>query len=173
MLPSIHLSLVVTPDQAEAMRHPDESPIGHIDTLPGTEGHYLEPQNHFMNITSGGSFNFTVVIKRFFRQPQSRLELFMTILLGIASFILLTYFLTVLYKCMCPRSYGKRRIDGGRRIKKQSPYYKQIRETVPLVLDSHLQVRRFRLYGLLATTSEKRLNYNFEIARVTDEYDFL
>ena len=154
ILPSVSLSLVVTADEAISLRHPkEESAISHIHEL--TQGHDVElspsvtPPNIPKPLPEGPPpLNITLLIKRFFREPQSKTELVMTILLGIASFILFTYCMTTLYRCMCSRNYAKWRTTWvkNRRAKKHSLYYKQIREAVPLRLESHYQVSRKSLF---------------------------
>lgn len=85
------------------------------------------------------------VLKNFFRYPRTRKEQVITVLLGIASGILCAYIFMLLYKCMCSRNYAKWRSSWSktRRSRFNWPYYKQIRESVPLLLQGHLQVHIF------------------------------
>ena len=82
------------------------------------------------------------VVKNFFRYPRTRKEQVITVLLGIASAVLLTFLIVSLYRCMCSRNYAKWRSSWSktRRSRFNWPYYKQIRESVPLLLQGHLQV---------------------------------
>ena len=83
------------------------------------------------------------VIEKLVRYPRTRKELVTTVLLGIASAILLVYSMTKLYQCMCSRNYAKWRSSWSKQKRQRirhSPYYKQIRESVPLVLEGHAQV---------------------------------
>ena len=97
------------------------------------------------------SLSFLLLVKRVLHYPRNQKELVVTIMLGAVSLILFAYGMMVLYKCMCPRNYAKWRTSGwgsGRHARaknKKSPYYKQIRESVPLVLEGHLQVSLFSL----------------------------
>ena len=136
--------MVVTPEEAINLRHKDEEYPGRDDdTLPDPK-----PTNHDPKVppdlaTLPKPLNLTIVFERFFRKPETQTELVMTILLGIASFILFTYCFTALYKCMCSRNYPKWRakLDKWKRVREpKMPYFKAIRDAVPLVLDSHIQV---------------------------------
>ncbi len=74
--------------------------------------------------------------------PQNRVELVLTVLLGLASLVLGIYFMMILYKCVCPRNYAKWRSSWGtqgRTSRERLRYQKKIRESVPLLLQGHNQ----------------------------------
>ena len=136
ILPSMHLSSVITPDEAISMRHPQEQ-RAEADTTPDTQPGFTP---HIPP-----SLNITVIMQRLMLYPQSTVDWVVTILLLMAHFTLLTYILVALYRCLCSRNYAKWRSSWGKsgrssRHKNKSPYYKQIRESVPLVLNGHMQV---------------------------------
>ena len=80
------------------------------------------------------------------RYPRTRLEYYVTILLAVASLVLLLFLLAALYKCACSRNYAKWRTSlmrKRRRMQQRSgagQYYTQTRESVPLILSGHTQV---------------------------------
>ena len=51
--------------------------------------------------------------------------------------------MVALYKCMCSRNYSRWRHSWARHRRQRSrgAYYKQIKESVPLLLKGHSQVR--------------------------------
>jgi len=79
-------------------------------------------------------------IRQFY--PKSRFEFIVTVSLGFLSVICITYFIMVLYRCMCSKKYSKWRASWNRvpKNKGKHMYYKQIKEALPIVLRGHLQV---------------------------------
>lgn len=130
ILPSIHLSIGVSPEEAIGIRHPSETrfdPPQHLPSWDPTGQFTIEPNQS------------SSLIQRLVRYPRTKTELVITILLGIASFFLLVFIMLSMYKCMCSRNYAKWRSSWQRRLRKANQYYKQIRESVPLVLNGHIQ----------------------------------
>jgi cytochrome c oxidase assembly protein Cox11 len=76
--------------------------------------------------------------------PKSQKETFITVAFFILSVIVITYFMVWLYKCMCSRNYSRWRHSWAkhysRRQRTKESRYKQIRETVPILLRGHSQV---------------------------------
>ena len=172
ILPSIYLSMVIPPEEALNMRHQDEikapshfsaSSYQHLnlETSPVQDNHdhfgldsdhqpdLLSPQTdpHDPNLTLHGvptskPLNLTMILNKLVRYPQTEKEYVVTVLLGIASLFVFTYFMTLCYKCMCSRNYHKWRTSWARnkRRNRQARYYKQIRDAVPFVLEGHQQV---------------------------------
>ena len=77
--------------------------------------------------------------------PKSRQEFVITICLGILSVICITYFMLALYRCMCSRKYSKWRASWSKQPRKgkMNNYIKQIKDSLPIVLKGHLQVKYF------------------------------
>ncbi|XP_041365861.1 sterol regulatory element-binding protein cleavage-activating protein-like isoform X2 [Gigantopelta aegis] len=143
ILPSIHLSIIIDPEAAVSIRHPSErnyyvlpSDIPHpaVDnrtskdqTVPKVKDvtyhipYYMDPEQ----------------LKQFY--PRSRKELVITVCLGFLSVIVISYFMVVLYKCVCSRNYSKWRSSWSKRGRRRKGYIKHIKETVPLVLKGHNQ----------------------------------
>ena len=171
ILPSIYLSVAISPEEALGMRHPDEikasshlsaSPYQglnpetssfhddhdpfdhhsdlHLDPLSQTDLH--DPNLTLHGSPTGKPLNLTMVLNKLVRYPQTQKEYVVTVLLGIASLFVFTYFMTLCYKCMCSRNYHKWRTSWARnkRRNRQARYYKQIRDAVPFVLEGHQQV---------------------------------
>ena len=142
MLPSIQLSMTITPEDAIQLRHPLESKVvaslpQHPDLVVGFHG------DNNLSFDSNQSLSLSKVMQRLTVYPRTQHELAATILLGIATLILSMYFMVLLYRCMCSRNYAKWRASWHRHRKahrKSSPYYKQIRESVPLILEGHSHV---------------------------------
>ena len=77
--------------------------------------------------------------------PKSQKELVITICLAFLSVICITYFLIALYRCMCSRKYSKWRASWSKQAKKgkTNNYIKMIKDSLPIVLRGHMQVRNF------------------------------
>ena len=77
--------------------------------------------------------------------PKSQREFFITVCFCFLSVIVISYFMVALYKCMCSRNYSRWRHSWtrhyNRRQRNRGAYYKQIKESVPLLLKGHNQVR--------------------------------
>ena len=75
------------------------------------------------------------------RYPKTKMEFILTIILGIASLILLLYMILNLYKCMCSRNYPQWRSSWIHNKRPRRPvYYTAFRESLPIVLNGHQQV---------------------------------
>ena len=77
--------------------------------------------------------------------PKSQKELVITICLAFLSVICITYFLIALYRCMCSRKYSKWRASWSKQAKKgkTNNYIKMIKDSLPIVLRGHMQVKNF------------------------------
>lgn len=133
ILPSIHLLINVSPDFAVNVRHPSETDVA-----------YLNPPQNLSPWDPSGQFTIepnqsSSLIQRLVRYPRTKVEFVITILLGIASICLLFFITLSMYKCVCSRNYAKWRASWQRRLRKANKYYKQIRESVPLILNGHIQ----------------------------------
>ena len=166
MLPPIPLSIPVNPETAIQQRHPEEEsryytlqpPLSEPLLPDDTETDIDAAQNTGDETTATAStsvlhgnqsLSLLLMVKRLTHYPRSQTELAGTVILGVLSMILFVYGMVFLYKCMCPRNYAKWRSNWGKGHgkRKKSPYYKQIRESMPLVLEGHLQVRSRKCLG--------------------------
>lgn len=130
ILPSIHLSAVISPQDALKFRHPNEELRG--GNLDGA----VNREEYLSGMESG----------RFARYYMFEGESLLTVCLGLLSVFLTAYFMFMLYRCLCSRRYDKWRQNwnksrhwrrkGGER---PSSYVKQIQESIPLILKGHLQ----------------------------------
>ena len=112
---------------------------------------YLNVQNVWSPV--GGSLHSYVYeaqkLKAFY--PKSQREFIITVCLCVLSVIVVSYFMVYLYKCMCSRNYSRwrhrwsRHHFRDRRQRSKGAYYKQIKESVPILLKGHNQVREHRL----------------------------
>ncbi|KAK7488750.1 hypothetical protein BaRGS_00020047 [Batillaria attramentaria] len=154
ILPSIHLSIEIDAETAKKMRHPSESqgyvaPSQPYPTGTGDSGHPHTPTEDKQNVWShpGGTPQSPYYmydpeqLKAFY--PKSHREFFITVCLCVLSVIVISYFMSVLYKCMCSRNYSRWRHSWARhyarRQRVKGAYYKQIKESVPLLLRGHNQ----------------------------------
>ena len=138
-LPPIHISQTISPQYAINMRHSLEK------TSPANQQGYWqhsEDLHHTDDLSPNKSSPLDLVMQRLVRAPRTRLELVATVLFVVASFVLLTFILIYMYKCMCSRNYAKWRSswERSRRSRKGATYYKKIRESLPIVLRGHMQV---------------------------------
>ncbi|KAL8598351.1 hypothetical protein ACOMHN_047672 [Nucella lapillus] len=152
ILPSIHLSIKVDADTAQKLRHPSEQQgyMRQPDVLPTGVGKVPQTSENSKNMWShvGGSLHSlpsymydAQKLKAFY--PKSQREFFITVCLCILSVIVISYFMVALYKCMCSRNYSRWRHSWtrhyNRRQRNKGTYYKQIKESVPILLKGHIQ----------------------------------
>ena len=138
MLPTIHLSMTVTPDEAVEMRHTQEmASASHAYQQAAQWVGHEESQSN-----PNHSSPLDIVLQRLTRYPRTTLELVATVLFYIANILILTLSTMWLYKCMCSRNYAKWRSswNKNRKSKKGTQYYKMIRESLPIMLRGHVQV---------------------------------
>ncbi|XP_052246747.1 sterol regulatory element-binding protein cleavage-activating protein-like [Dreissena polymorpha] len=190
ILPSLHLSAVISPEEAIQLRVPgyqstwshkkpkEQSINPKIPEIQQQEiymnGHDVSKNKNSKNDQNEGSVTTETVDKNeqrisakeskepefmseeFFRRyypymdpeqlkhlyyPKSRLEFIVTVSLGFLSVICMTYFIMVLYRCMCSRKYSKWRASWNKVPKntKGNSYFKQMKQAVPIILKGHLQ----------------------------------
>ncbi|XP_064647832.1 sterol regulatory element-binding protein cleavage-activating protein-like [Lineus longissimus] len=144
LLPSTHLSIIIDPKDAIALRNPAESKQAAM-----TENRLEHPEYFYSGAFSNIDLKGEKLIeqaqylhKKFY--PQSRKEFLLTVSLALASAIVVVYFMTLCYGCMCSRNYPKMRRNMNRlfepMMRRSSTGYKKIiKETVPLVLAGHQQ----------------------------------
>ena len=154
ILPSIHLSKLISPDDALAQRHPLEvktaalfPKYSPVDTA-GDKQRLTQAPNQSLSFLAIMRHRLTVY-------PRTNTEFILTLILGFASTILMTYALMMLYKCMCPRDYARWRSSWGhvrRRRKRNSLYFNQIQDAVPLVLAGHTQVTCLFYFNFCSTS---------------------
>ncbi|XP_078571709.1 sterol regulatory element-binding protein cleavage-activating protein-like isoform X1 [Branchiostoma floridae x Branchiostoma japonicum] len=136
ILPPILLSLVVPPEEAMAMRHHSEQQE-HAQKLQ----YFMESQVS-SHIHDDMTFDPLLAMNKTVRLPffSSKREYYLTIGLAVLSGAFLVVILMVLYKCVCPRDYGRWAPEGRRLKVVDDPYYiRQISDSVPLVLRGHTQ----------------------------------
>lgn len=168
ILPSLHLSIIVDPNEAISLRHPRENAgktpqqikqeIEQISQEQSSEAKRVEsdvlPDDSIKGILE--SLPNYVYDSDHLRKlydpeelrklyPKSQKELVLTILLVLFSAICLSYFALALYHCICPKNYARWRSRWyrGQHKKRESSggYYKQIKESLPKVLKGHVQVK--------------------------------
>lgn len=166
ILPSLHLSIIVDPNEAISLRHPRENAgktpqqikqeIEQISQEQSSEAKRVEsdvlPDDSIKGILE--SLPNYVYDSDHLRKlydpeelrklyPKSQKELVLTILLVLFSAICLSYFALALYHCICPKNYARWRSRWyrGQHKKRESSggYYKQIKESLPKVLKGHVQ----------------------------------
>ncbi|XP_019630539.1 PREDICTED: sterol regulatory element-binding protein cleavage-activating protein-like [Branchiostoma belcheri] len=140
ILPPILLSVVVPPHEAVEMRHRSEQQE-HAQKLQ----YFMESQV-IHDIPDGAAPDMTfdplLAMNKTVRLPffSSKREYYLTIGLAVLSGAFLVVILMVLYKCVCPRDYGRWAPEGRRLKVTDDPYYvRQISDSVPLVLRGHTQ----------------------------------
>ncbi|KAK3101013.1 hypothetical protein FSP39_000257 [Pinctada imbricata] len=157
ILPSIHVSVNIDPNEAISFRHPSEN-IGksseqlkkEIEEISkemesGKIDEVLSDDKSLLEVLPSAMYDPEVLRKLYDPEelkklyPKSKRELLATILLVVFSIICLSYFSVALYHCICPKNYAKWRARWFRRKSKQSQYFRQIVESVPKVLKGHLQ----------------------------------
>ncbi|GLH11360.1 F-box/WD repeat-containing protein 7 [Gryllus bimaculatus] len=138
ILPSIRLSLAVTPDIARSVRNLEEHTVQHfqwqalaaaLDPLDFSDGESskIPSQKTFL----GSDVPFI---------PTSPMEIFFTAVLCIISVVVLAYTMVVLYRCVCSRNYAEWRTSwAGENEDTRDGITQVVKEAVPLVLDGHQQ----------------------------------
>lgn len=155
IIPSIHISKIISPQEAIHHRHPS-----HLKPTEGANDQQ-DPKLDFsprIDMTEdvtmeGGELPPNYMydpehLKQFY--PKSRREYVITVSLGLLSVICISYFVVALYHCICPRNYGKWRqkwMRGGRKSR-QNGYFRQIKASLPKVLKGHSQVKSKTDIGL-------------------------
>ena len=143
ILPTIHVSMTLSPDEAILVRHADEMSAA-------SQAYQQAPDwMHAAEILGNPnqSSPLDIVLQRLTRYPRSTLELVATVLFVIANVLIVTFSTMWMYKCMCSRNYARWRTawNRNRKSKKASAYYKKIRESLPIVLRGHVQARKLVL----------------------------
>ncbi|XP_052801573.1 sterol regulatory element-binding protein cleavage-activating protein-like [Mya arenaria] len=184
ILPSIHLSIVISPEEAIEMRVPGykakvtplkpkennlKPKINEIQNDAKNDAqetgsemnenvHHITEDNKYKTsseiptISQEPDFFSEEYLKRYYPymdpeqliklyNPKSRTEFIITVSLGFLSVICITYFMMMLYRCLCTRKYSKWRASWSKMPKnaRGNNYFKQIKEAVPIVLRGHLQ----------------------------------
>jgi hypothetical protein len=131
ILPPIHLSAAISPEEAIHLRHTNE--------VKATSQAF---QQHPDWMLPNQSSPLDIVLQRLTRYPRTTLELVATVMFVIANVMIATFGFIWLYKCVCTRRYHKWRATWSRprKNKKEAQYYKKIRESLPIVLRGHRQV---------------------------------
>lgn len=145
ILPTIHLSAIVNPQEAIDMRHPSEQQGGpskqvipdfdknmESSSLPLNKGEVPDINDHILWYLHKYDSEH---IKHLY--PKSSREVVITVFIVILGFICISYFIAACYHKLCPRDYGRRKSKSKQR--KKGMYFKQIKESVPKVLQGHIQ----------------------------------
>ncbi|OWF39399.1 sterol regulatory element-binding protein cleavage-activating protein-like [Mizuhopecten yessoensis] len=145
ILPTIHLSMIVDPQEAIDMRHPSEqdgSPskpvIPQFDKSQESSSLPVDKSEvpDLNDLSAWYLHNYDAEhIKQLY--PKSYREVIITVFIIILGFICISYFIAACYHKLCPRDYGRRKSKSKQRRK--GMYYKQIKESVPKVLQGHVQ----------------------------------
>ncbi|ESO96220.1 hypothetical protein LOTGIDRAFT_239368 [Lottia gigantea] len=141
ILPTIHLSSTINPDMAVNLRHSSDSqslkdlhsedtskPIKQADTLTDEAADDI---SHYMHMYDPEQ------LKLYY--PKSQKEFFITVCFAILTVIVITYFMVVMYKCMCSRNYAKWRTSWNKFKRQRRSTNRFIKESIPLVLKGHSQ----------------------------------
>ncbi|KAL5006353.1 hypothetical protein ScPMuIL_015159 [Solemya velum] len=148
ILPSLHLSIPVSQQEAIKLHHATEDEKYYSVDEGEDAQDMLASHRHVEGATDNPLSNRDHTEPYRYDPdsldywlPRSHKELFITILLALLSVVCITYFMVILYRCVCPRRYDKWRVSWARprRGHKMSKYYKKIKESVPLVLKGHIQ----------------------------------
>lgn len=138
ILPSIRLSLSVTPDVARSLRNLEEHTGQHfqwqalavaLDPLDFSDGENIKipPEKTFL----GADVPFV---------PTSPMEIFLTSVLCVISIAVVAYMLVVLYRCVCSRNYAEWRASwSGDSEEARDAITQVVMEAVPLILEGHQQ----------------------------------
>ncbi|KAJ8314345.1 hypothetical protein KUTeg_008906 [Tegillarca granosa] len=139
ILPSVHLSMLISPETAIEMRHPSDK---RTSKPHPPQDEPLQDKNNESSQSQAEVNPYYMYSPEDLRQfyPKSQSELVISVCLVLLSFICITYFMVVLYRCMCSRTYG-RKVRGGKRQSRHGKYYRQIKPSVPKILRGHLQLR--------------------------------
>ncbi|XP_060066336.1 sterol regulatory element-binding protein cleavage-activating protein-like [Ylistrum balloti] len=146
ILPTIHLSVIVDPQEAIDMRHPTEHDGSPSKPIIPPFDKSQEPSSLPVDKSEVQDFNElsawylrnyadTEHIKQLY--PKSYREVIITVFIVILGFICISYFIIACYHKLCPRDYGRRKSKS--KTRKKGMYYKQIKESVPKVLHGHVQ----------------------------------
>ncbi|KAK3733745.1 hypothetical protein RRG08_026859 [Elysia crispata] len=138
ILPVIHLSDIIDPLVAIEMRHPIDKATMAAKPSFTHQTSYNGDSKIAENDSQKQHHYYHDKFDKFY--PKSRHEFVATVVLCILSVIVITYFMTMLYRCMCSRNYSRWRHSWARSGRRRSRgYFKQIKESVPLVLSGHTQ----------------------------------
>ncbi|KAL3831431.1 hypothetical protein ACJMK2_023182 [Sinanodonta woodiana] len=159
ILPSIHLSVVIPPDEATSQ----QKSVASLDTSKDDSVTRINVPASSVKVEAAEDITMETEndlqqqlydlydpkkLQQFY--PKSQKEFVITLILGVLSVICITYFMLVLYRCMCSRRYDKWRASWNKpkRRSKVNNYIKQIKESVPLVLKGHEQdIECIAVYG--------------------------
>ena len=173
VLPTIHLSSIIPPEEAIKFRKPywnskwpPDSTQYPLKADVTVQGVHKDQQKHVdrteeeLDAHRNNKADFEAFSEEYLRKyypfidaeqiqqilqyyPKSRKEYAITICLGVLSVICISYFIMALYKCMCSRKYSKWRASWSKAARKgkMNNYIKQIKDSLPIVLRGHLQVR--------------------------------
>lgn len=178
ILPSIHISIIIPPEEAIQLRVPDyrtyqpKNKPKYSETMPKTPEIYQMdnnnsdsddvmkdlaqaessvPHQHSQPHVNEPQFLSEEYLRKYYPYvdpqqlqqfyPKSRKEFLITLSLALLSVICVTYFMMALYRCMCSRKYSKWRASWSKvpRSVRANSYFRQIKESVPIVLRGHAQ----------------------------------
>ncbi|GFN75373.1 sterol regulatory element-binding protein cleavage-activating protein [Plakobranchus ocellatus] len=138
ILPVIHLSDIIDPLVAIELRHPIDKATMAARPSFTHQTSYNGDSQIAENISGQLHYYYHQKFDKYY--PKSRDEFVITVMLCILSVIVITYFMVMLYRCMCSRNYSRWRHSWARSSRRRSRgYFKQIKESVPLVLSGHTQ----------------------------------
>lgn len=138
ILPTIHLSELVDPHVAIELRHPTDKEAAASRSAFSPYVTYNEDVHVGENDSQEQGEHSYRQFDNFY--PKSEREYVYTVILCILTVIIISYFMSYLYRCMCSRNYSRWRHSWGRGGRRRSKgYFKQIKESMPLVLAGHKQ----------------------------------
>lgn len=149
ILPSLHLSIKVSPQEVIKVRPPmsaeqaeDEVTEDTVKRVQKTAKPGQPPVNHSADTRPFVPGGPATSLKLFY--PQGLKEFSITVALAVLSLLLLIYFLVILYKCCCSRNYDKWRSSWSKKAKRvKGKYFRQIKDSLPLILKGHALVSMF------------------------------
>lgn len=113
MLPPIRLSMVVSPEMAKSLRHPDEAAIlesesrGDVDHLGKNVSEDEEDVDDEAEAEETRGLLHPDMPELSPFTPTSRHELLLAFVLAAPTFLFLTYLCVLLYRCICPKDYAE------------------------------------------------------------------
>lgn len=137
ILPTIKLSHAITPEFVKQVSNPNDEQLSWLGSYSPSAFDPLDfsdieisSESSYLGFDTGAPFI-----------PSSPTEIFLATLLCIVSFIVVTYTMIVLYRCICSRNYPEWRASWSFSKEKssQDAMTQFFVEEVPVVLDGHTQ----------------------------------
>lgn len=165
ILPSIQLSVPVTPESAKQNRHPLESDPQIFRNLIYSSGIHssIDPNDEYDDLLHGA--------KREMLQPQwTNGEIFITLALSIPSIIFIVYLFVVLYRCMCTRNYAEWRASWSQTFNFKKKKNNKLSSSEDLVCDTIISKLQEQQHEIEFITSNSDTPFAVSICMRSDIY---